>query len=111
MGVMLETLATPDRAAAAYHANGSKRNGRTAIPAVLAPWVRSQAISVTRHAAALRPFRRDEFGSGSAAPSESHIQAVNGLISSLRRGLLALTRRVGASAQRAANEPATRHQG
>ena len=36
---------------------------------VLLPWLRAQSINVTRHAAALRPFKRDEFGPGQAAPS------------------------------------------
>jgi hypothetical protein len=47
---------------------------------VLLPWLRAQSINVTRHAAALRPFKRDEFGPGQAAPSEGHIQVVNDLI-------------------------------
>ena len=29
---------------------------------VMQPWLRAQSINVTRHAAALRPFRLDEFG-------------------------------------------------
>lgn len=61
---------------------------------VLAPWLRAQSINVTRHAAALRPFRREEFGAGAAAPSEGHIQAVNALMGSLRHGLLKMSARV-----------------
>ncbi|WP_457337899.1 hypothetical protein, partial [Rhizobacter sp. P5_C2] len=72
---------------------------------VLQPWLRAQAINVTRHAAALRPFRSGEFGRDDAAPSEGHLQAVNALITSLREGLLAMTRSVGASARVAAREP------
>jgi hypothetical protein len=53
---------------------------------VLRPWLRAQSINVTRHAAALRPFRREEFGTAAAAPSEGHIQAVNALMHGLRRG-------------------------
>src|SRR5271170_135165 len=61
---------------------------------VLGPWLRAQSINVTRHAAALRPFRREEFGGGAAAPSEGHIQAVNSLMASLRHGLLRMSGRV-----------------
>src|SRR5215213_1691950 len=61
---------------------------------LLASWLQGQAINVTRHAEALRPFRRDEFGVGAAAPTEAHIQASNELIDSLRGDLLNMTRRV-----------------
>ena len=37
-----------------------------ATPSVLQPWLRAQSINVMRHAAALRPFRREEFGPGAA---------------------------------------------
>lgn len=62
---------------------------------------------MTRHAAALRPFRRVEFGSGAAAPSEAHIQAANALIGSLRRDLLRFTRRVTSSVQAARTSPSS----
>jgi hypothetical protein len=75
---------------------------------VLGPWLRAQSINVTRHAAALRPFRRQEFGTGAAAPSEGHIQAVNTLIASLRGGLLKMSRRV-TRAIAAIREPETEH--
>src|ERR1700722_6414870 len=61
---------------------------------VLLPWLRAQSINVTRHAAALRPFKREEFGTGPSAPSEGHIQVVNRLITQLRRGLLRMSERV-----------------
>jgi hypothetical protein len=73
----------------------------------LKPWLRAQAVNVRRHAAALRPFRRAEFGQGAAAPSEGHIQAVNRLISSLRRGLLKKTAQVTEAAAAASERPAT----
>jgi hypothetical protein len=72
---------------------------------VLRPWLRAQSVNVTRHAAALRPFRRDEFGTGAAAPTEAHIQAANALISLLRHDLLKLTQKVGAAAEAASREP------
>jgi hypothetical protein len=74
---------------------------------VRGPWIRAQGVNVTRHAAALRPFRTGEFGSGPAAPSEGHLQAVNALLVRLRRELLAVSDQVGADAQRAASQPTT----
>jgi hypothetical protein len=72
---------------------------------VLLPWLRAQSINVTRHAAALRPFKRAEFGTGAAAPSEGHIQVVNQLITKLRRGLLKMSGRVHDSIATATEEP------
>src|SRR5215470_5269379 len=71
------------------------------------PWIRSQGVSVTRHAAALRPFRAGEFGNGAAAPSEGHLQAVNSLLVRLRRELLAVSDQVRSGAQQAAARPTT----
>jgi hypothetical protein len=78
---------------------------RTRLPFVLLPWLRAQSINVTRHAAALRPFRREEFGSGAATPSEGHIQAVNQLLGSLRRNLLRMTKQVTDAAAITAEQP------
>jgi hypothetical protein len=74
---------------------------------VLAPWVRAQSMNLTRHAAALRPFRREEFGRDAASPSEGHIQAANALLTSLRQGLLKMSGRVAATARAALREPRT----
>jgi hypothetical protein len=74
---------------------------------VLRPWLRAQAINVTRHAAALRPFRREEFGNGAAAPSEGHVQAVNTLMQGLRRGLIKLSGGVTSAIRAASEELAT----
>src|SRR5215471_10462519 len=68
-----------------------KRQAAESPAAVLRPWLRTQALNVTRHAAALRPFKREEFGTGPAIPSEGHIQAVNSLITKLRDGLLKMS--------------------
>jgi hypothetical protein len=65
----------------------------------LRTWLRLQAINVTRHAAALRPFRKDEFGRGAAAPTPAHIDAANQLLTTLRDRLLQMTRRVAESAE------------
>jgi hypothetical protein len=74
---------------------------------VLLPWLRAQSINVTRHAAALRPFKREEFGTGAAAPSEGHIQVVNQLITKLRRGLLKMSGKVHDSIDAAIETPSS----
>jgi hypothetical protein len=86
-------------------AAGAKRTAAPVLPA----WVRGQAINVTRHAAALRPFRPDEFGTGPASPSEGHIAAANDLIRSLRHRLLRRAQTVGRAASSAMAEPTTAH--
>ncbi len=73
----------------------------------LAPWLRAQSINVSRHAAALRPFKPEEFGSGAEAPTPGHLQAVNHLISGLRSGLLKMTAKAATSVNQAIEEPTT----
>jgi hypothetical protein len=73
---------------------------------VLLPWLRAQSLNVTRHAAALRSFRREEFGTGAAAPTEGHVQAVNKLMDSLRGDLLRMAGNVRKSVK-AADEQAS----
>jgi hypothetical protein len=68
-----------------------------------------QSLNATRHAAALRPFRRDEFGKSAAAPTEAHIQAANRLIAQLRAQLLRMTGRLAQSVEGANGEPTTAH--
>lgn len=86
---------------------GAHASGTAGVNHVLLPWVWAQGLNVTRHAAALRPFRRDEFGTGAAAPTPGHLETVNALISSLRRGLLNMSKGVRTAAQQAAEEPVT----
>jgi hypothetical protein len=74
---------------------------------VLRPWLRSQVVNVVRHTAALRPFKREEFGNTAAAPSEGHIQAVNLLMQSLRQGLVPLSKQVGRASKHALAEPSS----
>jgi hypothetical protein len=74
-------------------------------PAVLPTWLRLQALNVARHAQALRPFRREEFGNGPAIPSEAHIGAANALIHSLRVPLIRHTRGVIRAVAAALREP------
>ena len=80
-----------------------------AKPGIVSPWIRAQSINVSRHAAALRPFRVDEFGSGAEAPTPGHIQAVNHLIVGLRRSLLQISVNVRKSSLAAGKQPDTRH--
>jgi hypothetical protein len=76
---------------------------------ILLPWVEAQSINVTRHAAALRPFRLDEFGTGAEAPTAGHIQAVNQLIGGLRRSLLKISSDVRKTGRLAEKHPDTQH--
>ena len=71
----------------------------------LKPWLKAQAINVTRHAAALKPFRYDEFGNGAASPAKAHIVSANQLIISLRSQLKGLARRVSKSSIEAIKNP------
>jgi hypothetical protein len=100
-----QTPAGAPRAKAAGRTTQQSR-ARPAQP-VLSPWLRAQSINLTRHAAALRPFRRAEFGGGAAAPSEGHIQAVNALMGALRRGLLKMSDRVAKATSAVRAEPST----
>ena len=87
--------------------NRTRRVRGLAPKPVLAPWLRAQSINLTRHSAALRPFRRAEFGGAAAAPSEGHIQAVNTLMGALRRGLIKMSDRVTKATNAARAEPST----
>jgi hypothetical protein len=101
------TLAEKSPGATRQEEPASRKRLRTFAGAtpVLLPWLRAQSINVTRHAAALRPFKREEFGTGAAAPSEGHIQVVNDLITKLRRGLLKVSERVHDSIATASERP------
>src|SRR5882724_11150319 len=92
---------------AASRANGAPAAPVARTPAVMAPWLRAQAVNVTRHAAALRPFRDGEFGDGAASPTLGHLQAVNAVIAELRNELLKLTVGVRQASEAATTEPAT----
>lgn len=74
---------------------------------MLLHWVNTQAVNLTRHAAALRPFKRDEFGSGSIAPTPGHIEAVNKMITTLRGALLRYSQDLSKVAHSAIQEPVT----
>lgn len=106
MATLVETI---PEAVAAVEAAEKPAKTAGAAPPVLSSWLRAQSINVTRHAAALRPFRREEFGTGPASPSEGHLQAVNKLISALRRGLLKMTKHVTKAINHANAEPTSQH--
>jgi hypothetical protein len=95
----------PRRTASAARPATQPAGGRP--PALLVPWLSAQSTNVVRHAAALKPFRRAEFGAGAASPTEGHLRAVNDLIASLRSGLLRMTRGVTAAAEEAIRETST----
>ena len=105
--MILDTLerSAPPPPAGIQPPAGAGRAEKTA--AVLKPWLRAQSLNVTRHAAALRPFRRDEFGAGPEAPTEAHVRACNELICTLRRDLFRRTRRVQGAVEEAVAEPVT----
>src|SRR5258705_1054689 len=88
-------------------AGGILRSG--ARGSVLDPWLRGQAINVTRHAAALRPFRREEFGQDAASPNEGHIEEVNKMITQLRANLLQKAGKVTQTVRDARTRPTTRN--
>ena len=75
--------------------------------AAMLPLLRAQAINVNRHAAALRPFKQGEFGTGASAPTEGHVRAVNELIKMLRSDLLRMTKRVTDTVEQSITDPST----
>ncbi len=74
---------------------------------LLDKWLNIQSINLTRHAKSLRPFIKDEFGTGVASPSEAHIEAVNRFIDKFRSQLVERARWVEAAAAAARREPTT----
>jgi hypothetical protein len=68
-------------------------------------WLSIQAINLTRHAKSLRPFSKEEFGTGPTAPSEAHIEVVNRFIDRFRSQVVEQARWVEAAADMARREP------
>ena len=104
MATMIETMSATSGSVAAPSA--SPKAATQPVP-VLLPWLRAQSVNLTRHAAALRPFKADEFGTGAEAPTAGHLQAVNRLISGLRRGLLTMSGQVSKSASASIEQPSS----
>ncbi|MBE2222226.1 MAG: hypothetical protein IAF02_11835 [Anaerolineae bacterium] len=67
----------------------------------------AQAQDARRNVTAVRPFRRDEFGSGAASPSASHIQAANQFMVQLREQLAGLVEGLDEMAETAVSTPST----
>src|SRR5260370_38152660 len=105
MATATETVPQSAIPAGPYPHKEAHASGADGVNHSLLPWVGAQSINLTRHAAALRPFRRDEFGTGAAAPTPGHLETVNALISSLRRGLLNMSKGVTSAVDRAVEEP------
>lgn len=82
-----------------------ERSPRDVEPANLGSWLRVQSLNLTRHAAALRPFRYGEFGSAPESPSDAHIDAVNELIVRLRSQLQEISQVVGKTVRSAIQQP------
>src|SRR5215468_1044702 len=72
---------------------------------LLRRWVWVQRINLKRHADSLRAFTKDEFGTGAAAPSIAHVEAVNAFIGQFRSRLQEAARWVDAAATMAEREP------
>lgn len=72
---------------------------------VLRPWLVAQALNLFRHARALRPFQREEFGPGPEVPSDGHIQAVNLLMAQLRTGLASRAKKMNLLVRAAIRQP------
>ncbi|MEU1275430.1 hypothetical protein [Streptomyces sp. NPDC005799] len=99
-------IPTPDPGTAVVQSGRPVRPAPVVVP-VRQPWLRAQGLNVTRHAAALRPFRAGEFGSGAAAPTAGHLQAVNALLRQLRGELLRQSEQVRELARAAQARPVT----
>jgi hypothetical protein len=54
---------------------------------LLIRWLGTQSVNVARHVESLRPFSYTEFGTGPAAPSRAHVDAVNRFIGEFRARL------------------------
>lgn len=85
------------RSAPAPQAALDQRRALT-TPGAMTNFLRAQGVNSHQHAAALRPFRPDEFGTGAQSPSPAHIQTVNAVILKLRRWLLGHADLVSAAA-------------
>lgn len=72
-------------------------------------WLAIQSINLTEHAKSLRPFTKDEFGTGPAAPSEAHIEAANSFIGKFKKRVIEKSRWVEAAANLARREPTSKN--
>jgi len=104
----MATATRPERAVVAATRASARGAVQRSSAADLPKFVRAQTMDVQRNVAAIRPFRADEFGSGPASPSASHIQVASQFMMALRERLLGLVQRLDESATAAVAEPTTR---
>jgi hypothetical protein len=91
-----------DRPGRANRVSWRSEVGRSASPPTLPTWILSQALNVRRHLDALRPFSYSEFGDPATGPSLGHVQAVNQLLTRLRKPLRRITTQLDVAARNAA---------
>jgi hypothetical protein len=103
----MATAAQLQETPATIHQVGESERRTSATQPVLRPWIRAQALNLSRHARALRDFTREEFGQGPEAPTEGHVQAVNETLAKLRGGLMRRTKRMFDLAGAAQREPSS----
>jgi hypothetical protein len=101
----MDTSATVEASNGTKQSNGKLRPATSATQPVLGPWLRSQALNLARHTAALRDFTREEFGAGPEMPTDGHVLAVNQLMRRLRTGLIRSSRRMNRLAAEALQDP------
>lgn len=82
---------------------------RTSPTDLLSRWIPTQSVNLNRQGTALRPFTYTEFGTGPAAPSRAHIDAVNQFIGQFRARLADLSGWVSAAAAQATKRPSDRN--
>src|SRR5262245_37092607 len=104
MAAILETVMQPEQMAADYPSVSAASVWRTTTPHLEA-WLKTQSVNAMRNTAALRQFRKDEFGTGPASHSDTHIEAVNDLTTTLRQQLLETSRQVSTAGALARKEP------
>jgi hypothetical protein len=97
----------PDAAPASSVAGTTPAARRSRPPRELLITLRMQGENSRRHVEALRPFTREEFGTGPEAPTEGHVQAANELVSLLTDRLRQRSRRLDTAVLAATNVPVT----
>jgi hypothetical protein len=70
-------------------------------------FVRAQAMDSRRNVAAIRPFQPDEFGTGPASPSPSHIQVASQFMMTLRERLTGMVDQLDKSVSTTSANPTT----
>lgn len=99
----------PQPKPASVSAHGMKGATTVGEQRLLDNWLAIQSINLTRHARSLRPFTKDEFGTGPVAPSEAHIETVNRFIDGFKSKLVEKSRWVEAAANLARRQPTSKN--